>query len=220
MRRPLNPFPVNRRSAAAACPLVLLLALVLVFAAGCELDGASKRRAEQSRDTAAERTARMPQTSVPMPPAETAGQTSARTGGWTYLDGRRGGLEELRGQAVVLDFYATYCPPCLEEIPHLVKLQRRHGPQGFKVIGLNVGDEADRAKVPDFVRQLGIQYPLANPDDSLVQSYFAGESAIPQTFVFDREGNLVEHFVGYSGDIAARLERAIETALATKAAAE
>ncbi|HZI19035.1 MAG TPA: TlpA disulfide reductase family protein [Pyrinomonadaceae bacterium] len=215
MRLPLIPFTVKAESAARLCALALLVAL----AAACELDGASKRRAEEARDSAAGQTARAPQTSVPLPPAETAGQTNARAGGWTYLDGRRGGLEDLRGQAVVLDFYATYCPPCLEEIPHLVKLQRRHGPQGFKVIGLNVGGPEDQAKVPDFVRQLGIQYPLANPDDSLVQSFFAGESAIPQTFVFDREGRLVEHFVGYSGDIAARLERAVEAALASKAAA-
>jgi cytochrome c biogenesis protein CcmG, thiol:disulfide interchange protein DsbE len=216
MRRPRTFFLVNCKTAAAACALTLLLALV----PGCELDGASKKRAEEARDATGERAgSRSPQTSVPLPPAETAEQTNARSGGWTYLDGRRGGLEELRGQAVVLDFYATYCPPCLEEIPHLVKLQRRYGSQGFKVIGLNVGGPEDQAKVPDFVRQLGIQYQLANPDDSLVQAYFAGESAIPQTFVFDREGQLVEHFVGYSGEIAARLEKAIETALATKAAA-
>jgi cytochrome c biogenesis protein CcmG, thiol:disulfide interchange protein DsbE len=216
MRRPRTSFSVNCKPAAAACGLALLLA----FAPGCELDGASKKRAEEARGGAGQQAgSRQPQTSVPLPPAATAEQTNARPGGWTYLDGRRGGLEELRGQAIVLDFYATYCPPCLEEIPHLVKLQRRYGPQGFKVIGLNVGGPEDQAKVPDFVRQLGIQYQLANPDDSLVQAYFAGESAIPQTFVFDREGRLVEHFVGYSGEIAARLEQAIETALATKAAA-
>jgi len=217
MRSPLIPFSARRDSAAAACALALLLAL----AAGCELDGASRRRAEEASNAAAGQApaGRGPQTTARMPPAETAERTNSRPAGWTYLDGRRGGLEEMRGQAVVLDFYATYCPPCLEEIPHLVKLQKRYGPQGFKVIGLNVGGEEDRAKVPDFVRRLGIQYQLANPDDSLVETFFAGESSIPQTFVFDREGRLVEHLVGYSGEIADRLERAVETALGAKATA-
>lgn len=214
MLRPSAFIQLERNPILSACALALLL----VFAAACELDGASRQRAEQARESAVgdNQKARLPQTSMPMPPAESAARTNAGDGnGWTYLDGRRGSLEALRGQVVVLDFYATYCPPCLEEIPHLIKLQRQHGPQGFKIIGLNVGGAEDQAKVPDFVRQLGIQYQLGNPDDALVQAYFAGETSIPQTFVFDRQGQLVEHFVGYSGDIAARLDRAIETALAT-----
>ena len=126
-------------------------------------------------------------------------------------------LEDFRGQAVVLDFYATYCPPCLEEIPHLVELQKRYGPRGLKVIGLNVGGEEDQAKVPDFVRRLDIQYQLGNPDQLFVDAFFGGNSAIPQTLVFDRQGRLIKHLTGYDEQIAAQLEEAIQTALETKA---
>ncbi|HWS53982.1 MAG TPA: TlpA disulfide reductase family protein [Pyrinomonadaceae bacterium] len=193
-------------------PLVAALALV----AGCELDGASKKRADAA--DAASRTARAGRrdASKRMPPAETAARTNARAGAWTMLDGRRVSLEDFRGEAVVLDFYATYCPPCRDEIPHLVRLQKRFGPQGLKVVGLNVGGEEDQAKVPAYVRELGIQYQLANPDEETVDMFLAGNSAIPQTFVFDRQGQLVEHFVGFDETVAAQLERAVESALGGK----
>jgi thiol-disulfide isomerase/thioredoxin len=195
---------------------VLPLAAALAFAAGCELDGASKKRADAA--DAASRTARAgrPSASGRMPPAETAARTNARGGAWTMLDGRRMSLEDFRGQAVVLDFYATYCPPCRDEIPHLVNLQKRFGGQGLKVIGLNVGGEEDQAKVPAYVRELGIQYQLANPDEETVDMFLAGNTAIPQTFVFDRQGQLVEHFVGFDETVAADLERAVESALGDK----
>ncbi|MGB8509043.1 MAG: TlpA disulfide reductase family protein, partial [Pyrinomonadaceae bacterium] len=138
-------------------------------------------------------------------------------GAWTMLDGRREGLADYRGQVVVLDFYATYCPPCREEIPHLVALQRRFGPQGFKVVGLNVGGVEDQAKVSDYVKSLGIQYQLANPDDELTSTLLADNDVIPQTFVFDRAGKLVDHFVGFDEEVSGRLEDAVQTALATTA---
>ena len=206
----LSSLETTRRLAALA-----LVVLACAFLAACELDGASKKRAGGGGNSA-DRTARVgrqPDASGRMPPAESAERTNARGGGWTMLDGRRVSLEDFRGQAVVLDFYATYCPPCRDEIPHLVRLQKRFGAQGLKVIGLNVGGEEDQAKVPAYVRELGIQYQLANPDEETVDMFLAGNTAIPQTFVFDRQGQLVEHFVGFDATVAADLERAVASAL-------
>jgi thiol-disulfide isomerase/thioredoxin len=122
----------------------------------------------------------------------------------------------MRGQVVVLDFWATYCPPCREEIPHLVKLQKQFGPQGLKVIGLNVGGDEDRPKVPEFVKLYRIQYELVTPEDETVQRFLLTDD-IPQTFVIDRQGRVVEHVTGFDEEVAAQLERAISQALATKA---
>ena len=197
----------------------LAAALLAALAAGCELDGASKKPQRDAADTPS--SARLPRANLPMPPAETARKTAegaeAPRGNWTQLDGRRAALEDYRGQVVVLDFWATYCPPCRDEIPHLVSLQRRFGPQGFKVIGLNVGGAEDRPKVPEFVKLYGIQYQLAEPDDETVRLFLAQDDSIPQTFVLDRQGRLVRHFVGYDSEVAADLERAINDALAEKA---
>ncbi|HJQ35232.1 MAG TPA: TlpA disulfide reductase family protein [Pyrinomonadaceae bacterium] len=203
-------FDVRRFAAAA------LVFALLSLAVACELDGASKKRAEEASKGAG---SKQPQTNLPMPPVASSHSAGAETarGAWTQLDGRRAGLEELRGQVVVLDFWATYCPPCREEIPHLVRLQKQFGPKGLKVVGLNVGGDEDRPKVPDFVKQYGIQYQLADPDDDTVRLFLADNDAIPQTFVLDRRGRLVRHFVGYDGDVAAELEQAINDALAEKA---
>ncbi|HEV2762461.1 MAG TPA: TlpA disulfide reductase family protein, partial [Pyrinomonadaceae bacterium] len=129
------------------------------------------------------------------------------------LDGRRATFEDFRGQVLVLDFYATYCPPCREEIPHLNDLQRRYKADGLNVVGLNVGGPEDRAKVPAFVNELKIAYPLGNPDDALVDVFLADNTAIPQTYVFDRRGRLVQRFIGYDSKAAAQLEKAIQEAV-------
>jgi cytochrome c biogenesis protein CcmG, thiol:disulfide interchange protein DsbE len=216
-----SPKIFSARRAAAALAVFALVAV----AASCELDGASKKRAEASRNAAAADAAkaRPPRTNLPMPPVASSHGESASgvgaspRGAWTQLDGRRAGLEDLRGQVVVLDFWATYCPPCREEIPHLVRLQRQHGPKGFKVIGLNVGGADDRPKVPEFVKLYGIQYQLAEPDDETTRLFLADNDSIPQTFVLDRRGRLVRHFVGYDAEVASELEAAVEQALAEKA---
>jgi thiol-disulfide isomerase/thioredoxin len=215
---PRLPLRFRARRAAAALAVVALVAL----AAACDLDGASKKRAEASRNAAAGggAGAQRPRTNLPVPPVATshgAGASASPGGAWTQLDGRRARLEDLRGQVVVLDFWATYCPPCREEIPHLVRLQKQLGAKGLKVIGLNVGGEEDRPKVPDFVRQYGIQYQLADPDDDTVSLFLAGNDSIPQTFVIDRRGRLVRSFVGYDSEVAAELERAVSEALAETA---
>ena len=208
------PFAFHANTARTT--LLALLVILSTLAAACSLDGASKK-ARPANNAETPQGERLPRSARQMPPAETARRTNQRGGGgWTLLDGRRASLADHRGEVVVLDFYATYCPPCREEIPHLVKLQKRYGPQGFKVVGLNVGGEEDQAKVPDYVKQLDIQYQLANPDEEVVDMFLAGVSDIPQTFVIGRDGRVVERFVGYNSEVARRLEAAVETALKDK----
>jgi thiol-disulfide isomerase/thioredoxin len=221
MRLKLNPKSGARRFATAFA-LAATVALA-ALAAACDLDGASKKNAVSKAETPSG--SKPPRTNVPMPPvAASHGGDSATTpasaapaGSWTQLDGRRATLEDLRGQVVILDFWATYCPPCREEIPHLVRMQKELGPQGLKVIGLNVGGEEDRPKVPDFVKLYKIQYQLADPEDETVRLFLADDDSIPQTFVIDRQGRLVDHVVGFDAAVSARLERAVSQALAAKA---
>ena len=68
---------------------------------------------------------------------------------------------------------------------------------GLKVVGLNVGGPGDDLEVPAFAKQFGIQYTLAKPDEDLASFLLAGSDAIPQTFIFDRQGQLVQHVVGF-----------------------
>jgi thiol-disulfide isomerase/thioredoxin len=150
----------------------------------------------------------IPQTNMPVPPSKPLGEMS-----WTSLDGANvQKLKELQGKVVVLDFWATYCPPCLEEIPHLNELKNKYGAD-LQIVGLHVGGEEDEARVPEFVERLKINYDLAYPEDALSNALMGTDNAIPQTFVFDRNGKLTKKIVGFDNIIKADLDAAIEQAI-------
>ena len=113
---------------------------------------------------------------------------------------------------MILDFWATYCPPCIEEIPHLKALKAKYG-AGLEVIGLHVGGDDDKPKVPEFVERLKIDYRLAYPEDALTSFVFGQDTAIPQTAIFDREGRLVKKITGFNEQIRVELDRAVDKAV-------
>lgn len=137
--------------------------------------------------------------------------------GWTLDNNQRAKLSDYKGKVLLLDFYATWCEPCRAETPHLVQLQKQYAEQGLQVIGLNVGGEDDRSQVPAYAKQFGIQYPLAYPDDELVDAYLGDNQSIPQAFVFDRRGNLIKRFIGYSDNSGVELESVVKAAVASSA---
>ena len=147
-----------------------------------------------------------------MPPTRAA---SLANMGWELSDGKRSVFSEYKGKVLILDFYATWCTPCRDSIPHLIGLQKQYEDQGVQVVGLNVGGPGDEQLVPAFAKQFGIQYPLARPDEDLVTFLLADQDAIPQTFVFDRQGQLVQRFVGFGPGTGTYLDKAVETALKT-----
>ena len=155
-----------------------------------------------------------PNTTYPMPPLETV---SLNNMGWKLADGTHSLFSEYKGKVLVLDFYATWCNPCRKSVPHLIGLQNRLGDQGLQVIGLNVGGPGDEKEIPAFAKELGIQYPLAIPDEELVSFLLSDEDGIPQTFVFDREGQLVYRLVGFGPSSSAKIDEAVENALKTTA---
>lgn len=150
----------------------------------------------------------IPQTNLPLPPSKPLPEMF-----WTSFDGKKQTLGELKGKAVVLDFWATYCSPCLEEIPHLNELQTKYGAENLQIVGLHAGGEEDFAKVPAFAEKLKINYLLATPEEELLRFVFANEDVIPQTAVFDRNGKLIGKFVGFDLKTKNDLDKAVEEAL-------
>ncbi len=156
----------------------------------------------------------VPRTNVPMPPRKPIpDMVWTQFDGKTNADGEEKKLGDLKGKVVVLDFWATYCPPCLDAIPHLNELQTKHKADGLEIIGMH-SDSDDRLKVPEFAERLKINYTLATPDDALTDFVFSTNTAIPQMLILDREGNIVEKFIGYDLKIKNDLDKAIEKALA------
>jgi thiol-disulfide isomerase/thioredoxin len=185
-----------------------MLVFLSVFLTGCQPSSAPKIVSSVNTQTQINRT--LPPAP---PPPNTAGIEKLS---WKLQSGATQTISDYKGKVVVLDFWATYCPPCLEEIPHLVSLQDKFGGDGLRVIGLHVGGPDDRPFVPDFVTKLKIQYDLGEPDAALVDALFNGADVIPQTFVFDRSGKLVENFSSYSPAVSEELDRAVARALASR----
>jgi thiol-disulfide isomerase/thioredoxin len=152
-----------------------------------------------------------PHTALPMPPLKASADI-----GWVLSDGKRAILKDYQDNVLVLDFYATWCAPCRKSIPRLMALHEKYGPRGVRLVGLNVGGADDRIKVPDFAKELRIQYPLGFPDQALTDLFLSDDQTIPQTFVFDREGRLVKRFIGYDETTDAELEKALNKALGSK----
>jgi len=150
------------------------------------------------------------------PPARTGANANTNVdtlAGWQLSDGTRARVADLKGKVVLLDFYATWCEPCRRETPHLVALHEKYGAQGLRIVGLNVGGEDDYGQVPEYKKDFGIEYLLAVPDDELVDQLLGDDGNIPQTFVINRQGQLIRHMVGFSEAREPELERLITSAL-------
>jgi len=154
-----------------------------------------------------------PSTTFPMPPAS---GKSLNDMGWQLADGQRNLFSQYSGSVLILDFYATWCLPCRKSIPQLVGLQDRFKDQGLRVVGLNVGGPNDWPKVPEFSRELKIQYTLAVPDADLSGFLLSDSQQIPQTFIFDRQGRLTKRIVGFSDSDSEVLRTAVESAVTAK----
>jgi len=115
---------------------------------------------------------------------------------WTDLNGHEQALEEFRGSVVVLNFWATWCAPCLEEMPDLVRIQKRYGTRGVQVVGASADPVSASASVAEFARIQKINFPiLLGATTDQMQALDAGV-VLPATVVIDRQGHVVESISG------------------------
>ncbi len=105
----------------------------------------------------------------------------------TDLRGKTWTLRDLRGKVVLVNFWATWCPPCRKEMPDLEILYRRFGPQGLVILGIS---DEEAAKVKPFIEQQKVTYPVLLDPGRRVNELFQIEG-IPKTFIYDREGKIV-----------------------------
>ena len=116
------------------------------------------------------------------------------------LSGNQVSLSEHKGKPVLLDFWATWCPPCRKSIPELVDLQRRYGDQGLVILGISMDDprQVNNKDLLAFKDYFKINYTILRASQDVVQDYFAnGSISIPTMFVIDREGRIVDVHVGF-----------------------
>ena len=117
------------------------------------------------------------------------------------------------GKVVVVDFWATWCPPCRAEIPGYTELQKKYGEDGFMIVGISL-DQAGPDVVKSFADKFGINYQLVMGDEAVVAA-FGGVEGIPTTFLIDRAGQIRDRKVG--AEETAEYEKKIAAVMAEKA---
>ena len=183
---------MNRRAAY----ILFLLAPVATIVAGCHsthADANKKPAAAAKQQPAEEPTLiRFVKNPDPAPALEV-----------NDLNGKPISLDQDKGKIVLLNFWATWCGPCREEIPDLIELQKKYKEQ-LDIIALST-DEDDAAEVKRFAQKAGINYRIGMASDSLRNKY-GGIPALPTSFVIDPQGRVVQKHVGLNDPNVYELE--------------
>jgi len=130
------------------------------------------------------------------------------------LDGTSVRLSDLRGKAVLLNFWATWCSPCKIEMPWFIELQKQYGPEGLQVVGVAM-DDSSKDDIAKFAKEMGVNYPVLMGKEAVGDAY-GGVPALPETFFIGRDGKIVDRIIGLKGK--AEIEDSIKKALSTTAA--
>ena len=125
------------------------------------------------------------------------------------VDGKMVSSDSFQGKAMLITFFATWCPPCRQEIPTLKKLHQELGPQGFVVIGLSM-DEGGPKLVAKLVEQEKINYPVLMATQATARD-FGRVTGIPTSFLVNKKGHVVKKYPGYVSH--ALLEKDIKSLL-------
>src|SRR5271167_455970 len=130
------------------------------------------------------------------------------------LDGKTLRLSDLRGKAVLLNFWATWCGPCKIEMPWFVDLQKQYGSQGLQIVGVAM-DDASKEDIGKFAKDMGVNYPILIGKESVGDQY-GGVPALPESFLISRDGKIIDKIIGLRGK--SEIEDAIKKALNTRPA--
>ena len=129
------------------------------------------------------------------------------------LEGNAVSLADQQGQVVLVDFWATWCGPCIEEMPHIQQLHEHYKDQGLVVLAISTDDQ--KSAVQPFIEKKGYTFPVLFADGEVQPAYQI--SGIPSVYLIDRAGEIRFHQVGYSPGSEKNLERQVEELLAEEA---
>lgn len=123
-------------------------------------------------------------------------------------------LADYRGEVVYLSFWASWCVPCREEMPHLQQLWQQHREAGFQVIGINVDEDVEAAR--QFAADYGLEFPLVRDPDRAVSRLYR-VAGYPSHYVVDRRGKVRFSALGFTEDDSLAVTQEVLTLLAESA---
>ena len=103
--------------------------------------------------------------------------------------------KQFEGQVLLVTFFATWCPPCIQEVPTLIDLQDSFKTKGFSVVAFSL-DEGSPDQIHNFIKKYSITYPVLAADAEVTKG-FGGVTGIPVTFLVNRQGEIVKKYLGY-----------------------
>ena len=131
------------------------------------------------------------------------------------LDGRSVRLSDHLGKSVILiDFWATFCDPCLAAMPHLDEIYKKYKARGFVVFGVSIDGPDSIAQVRAEVNKLGVTFPILLDEESQVVALYNPKTSAPYSVLIGRDGRIISKKEGYTTGDASVVERDIEAALA------
>ena len=110
------------------------------------------------------------------------------------MQGKKVSLSDFRGKIVVMNFWATWCPPCIEEMPSMEKLHQRFKGEDFVLLAINA-EENGRAAVEKFLKKKSFTFPILLDEDAVVQQLF-NIYRLPETLIINRNGEIVTKVLG------------------------
>jgi cytochrome c biogenesis protein CcmG, thiol:disulfide interchange protein DsbE len=127
------------------------------------------------------------------------------------LDGKQIQLKDFSNKVVIVDFWATWCAPCREEIPHLNRLYQDYRGRGFEIIGISM-DTDEPANIKKFTKEFRMEYTVVIGNEGVAQD-FGGILGYPTTIIIDRKGNMVKKYTGFQPSFLQEMERTIKELL-------
>jgi len=162
---------------------IIITILLGVFAASCSPSDSPKQNTNSNSENA----------------------SFKETVSFTDIDGKEISLSGLEGKVVIVDFWASWCPPCKASIPFYNRMYEKYSEKGLVIIGADVNEETQVIRTE--AEKLGIKYIVAQPNEEMNMLFKV--SSIPSMFLFDKNGNLVNNQVGYSGSADKAIEQMI-----------
>ncbi|NIA19479.1 MAG: redoxin domain-containing protein [Xanthomonadaceae bacterium] len=130
----------------------------------------------------------------------------------TSLDGKELTRDSLKGKVVILDFWATWCPPCRAAIPHLVEMYKKYHDQGLVVVGISL-DRGGKEEVSDFAERNHIDYDLVMGVNNAILKDFGEVSSIPTIIILNQQAEIIFKAVGYNAEIAQTIDDKVTESL-------